>query len=204
MITLFDEEQEEGKNFRARNPAAARKGDLYETPYSMTWQLLEVERFSHYEPILEPACGNGAISSQLEAKGFQVHAFDIAEGADFLAMDYEYQPWPQIITNPPYSLATEFVLQAKRCCSNKFAFLLPLDYLHGSDRYQRIFQDEEFPLAKVWVFVRRPDLRAPIRKDGKYPTGVLTFAWFVWDRSHRGPWQGGMINNQQFVLKSGQ
>lgn len=202
-FTLEGDPLEVGKNFRARNPAAARKGDLYETPYSMTTQLLEVERFSTWEPILEPACGNGAIVRPLEKAGFKVHAFDIATGADFLALDYEGRPWPQIITNPPYSLASEFVLQAKRSCSSKFAFLLPLDYLHGLDRFKTIFLDDDFPLARVWTFVRRPDLRAPIREDGKYPTGALTFAWFIWDRSHRGPYQGGWINNQQFVLKAG-
>lgn len=204
-LVLTSEPEQPGKNFRARNSAKARKGDLYETPYSMTRQLLNVEHFSPGEMTLEPACGNGAIVRVLEEHGLKVFGFDIAQGVDFLAMDYEDRPWAQIITNPPYSMALEFVLQAKRSCSHKFAFLLPLDYLHGQERFNRLFQDDEFPLARVWVFTRRPLLGDPLRDDGKFArTGTSTFAWFVWDRYHRGPAQLGHLDNQEFVLKAGE
>ncbi len=195
-----------GKNFRARNPAKARKGDLFETPYSMTWQLLEKEWFSSCEVILEPAAGNGAIVRALEDKllpGAIVNWYDIAaegkHGLDFLTV--EWGPvYSYIITNPPYTLATEFILKAKEVAAEKFAFLLPLDYLHGQDRFNRLYHDDEYALARVWVFTRRPNLESKIREDGKYPTGTLTFAWFVWDKRHRGPYQGGWIDNQKYVL----
>ena len=46
-----------GKDFFLRKS----KSDFFETPYSMTWQLLENEKFDYNKSILEPACGNGAI-----------------------------------------------------------------------------------------------------------------------------------------------
>ena len=47
-----------GKNF-SLNSTKRNKNDYYQTPYSMTRQLLEVENFEG--KILEPCCGAGAI-----------------------------------------------------------------------------------------------------------------------------------------------
>ena len=47
-----------GKNF-SLNSTKRNKNDYYQTPYSMTRQLLEVENFEG--KILEPSCGAGAI-----------------------------------------------------------------------------------------------------------------------------------------------
>jgi hypothetical protein len=202
MNDLFgDQVPVKGKNFRARNQAKARKNDLFETPYSMTEQLLEVEHFGKHVRILEPAAGNGAIEWVLRREGFDVIANDIQIGDDFLM---RVHPAEYIITNPPYSLALEFILKAKEVCMDKFAFLMPLDYLHGQERFKRLYHDVEFPLARIWVFTRRPPLESEIRDDGKYPTGTLTFAWFVWDRHHRGPAHIGWIDNQRYVLKAGE
>jgi len=54
-----------GKNFSCNNLGQRKKSDFYETPYSITQQLLDNEIFE-YQTILEPACGNGAISKVLE------------------------------------------------------------------------------------------------------------------------------------------
>lgn len=189
------------KNFSRNNTGKRKASDLYETPHSMTRQLLDVEPFSEW--ILEPAAGHGAISSVLRARGWEVVEDDINEGpgGDFLV---RIGHAPCIITNPPYTLALQFILKARQVATWKFAFLLPIDYLHGNERYRRVFQDTEFPLARVWVFTRRPMLGEPLRDDGKYHTGMQTYAWFVWDRYHRGPATIGWIDNQEFVLKAGE
>ena len=48
-----------GKNYSCNNTGKRKKSDFYETPYSLTEQLLEVEKLSG--SILEPARGNGEI-----------------------------------------------------------------------------------------------------------------------------------------------
>lgn len=186
-----------GKNYSRNNLGQRKKSDLYETPYSMTSQLLAHEFFEPGIPILEPAAGNGAIVHVLEDAGFIVESGDISSGQDFLARKTTAK---QIITNPPYRMALEFILQAKRICTWKFAFLLPTDYLHGIERLQKVFLDDEFPLATVWIFSRRPMLGDPLRDDGKYRTGMQTYGWFVWDRSHHGRASIDWINNQQYVI----
>lgn len=189
------------KNFNRNNRGDRKPGDFYETPYSMTRQLLNVEWFSTGEVILEPASGAGAIATVLNNSGYSIIATDfIYTGDDFLIFNDRVA---YIITNPPFSLAFEFVQKAKQVCDVKFAFLLPLDYLHGSERFEdKIFNDPEFPLSSVWIFVRRPMLGLPLRGDGKYETGMQTYAWFVWDKNHRGPPQIGWIDNREYVLNA--
>lgn len=52
-----------GKNF-SLNSNKRNKNNYYQTPYSMTKQLLEVENFEG--KILEPSCGSGVIVKFLE------------------------------------------------------------------------------------------------------------------------------------------
>ena len=84
--------------------------------------------------------------------------------------------------------------------------LLPLDYLHGSDRYQTFYKEQkDFYLSQVHVFVRRPMFIDSVRSDGCYNTGSVTFAWFIWLKILEGipdpiiKW----IDNNQYVIGSG-
>ncbi len=186
-----------GKNFSCNNLGQRKASDLYETPYSITAQLLQREHLE--EDILEPACGNGAIVSVLKKGGYSlITAYD-AE-TNFLA---ETRYFTTIITNPPYSLAQEFILKAKQVAMERIIFLLPLAYLHGKKRYDTIWLDTEFPLAKVYVFTRYPMLGEPLRADGKYHTGMMVYAWFMWDRQHCGPPTISWIDNDKYVIGKG-
>lgn len=183
-------EQIKGKNFSANNMGQRKKSDFYETPYSITSQLLEVEQFS--KPILEPACGNGAIEKVIG----ECVAYD--KEKDFLLEENKY---PSIITNPPFSLAFEFIQKAKKVATEKIAFLLPLSYLHGKKRFDYVYQDKEFPLARVYVFTRYPMLGDRLRDDGKYRTGMMVYAWFVWDKNHTGEPIIRWLDNNKYVYK---
>lgn len=179
-----------GKNFSCNNISKKRKeSDFYETPYSMTQQFINEEgRWNKNLPILEPARGNGAIVKVLAKSGFQkIESYD--KEIDFLK---ETKQYPYIITNPPYSLAEEFILKAKKVALFKFAFLLPLSYLHGKRRYDLIYTDQQYSLTKVYVFTRYPLLGEPLREDGKYNTGMMVYAWFVWE---------SLIDNQFPIIK---
>jgi hypothetical protein len=190
-----------GKNYSKNNDGMRKESDAYPTPYSMTKQLLEVENFDHRHSVLEPCHGKDkAIVKVLKDDGFWfIDSGDIADGQNFLVRNgrikFEY-----IITNPPYSLAFEFIQQAKKIATKKIAMLLPLPYLHGQERLKNIWLDTEFPFSKVHVFSRYPMLGPALREDGKYTTGMQVYGWFIWDKSHRGPATIGWIDNQKFVI----
>lgn len=165
-----------GKNFSCNNASGKRRNsDFYETPYCLTQELLNNVILD--EPILEPACGNLAISHILIKNGYRnIVYYDIKNGPDndFLKEIHKYKT---IITNPPFSLAFEFIQKAKQLCKD-FYFLLPLSYLHGKQRLDYIYSDKSFPLNCVYVFDRYPMLGDPLRKDMKIRTGMMVYAWF--------------------------
>lgn len=165
-----------GKNFSCNNLGQRKKSDFYETPYSITQQFLDREKLSG--SILEPASGLGAIAKILRKNNYEITEKDLSLGDDFLK---ENDKFDTIITNPPFSLAFEFIQKAKEV-SNYFAFLLPLSYLHGKKRFDYIYSDHNFPLSRIYVFTRYPMLGEILREDGKYNTGMMVYAWFVWDK----------------------
>ena len=195
-----------GKNF-SLNSTKRNKNDYYQTPYSMTRQLLEVENFEG--KILEPCCGGGAIVKVLRDYDKSVDYCDLNNEfsltvffknfLDFINDDFE--KYDNIITNPPYSLAKEFILKAKQITNNKIAMLLPLNYLHGVTRYNEIYLDKEFPLKVVYVFCRYGMLEETIRDDGTYRTGMMVYAWYIWDKSYKGEPMIRWLNNNSYVRK---
>lgn len=191
--------KKKGKNFSANNANGLRKkSDFYETPYSMTEQLLEAELFDRTKTILEPACGEKAIVKVLNENWNNVEARDLIQtGHDFLACEDKYN---YIITNPPFSLAFEFINKAKQIATDKFALLLPLSYLHGKARHDYVYSDKDYGLETVHVFTRYPMLGNPLRDDGKYKTGMMVYAWFVWTNGYFGNPSIKWIDNHKHVL----
>jgi hypothetical protein len=185
-----------GKNFSCNNLGQRKKSDFYETPYSLTSQFIEAENIPRTWKVLEPACGDGAIVRVLEKYHYTVIGKSIEHGDDFLDETCCYDA---IITNPPFSLAFEFINKAKKL-SNYVAMLLPLSYLHGKRRYDAIYSDTSFPLSKVYVFTRYPMLGDPLRSDGKYRTGMMVYAWFVWIKGANTPPIIAWLDNNQHVL----
>lgn len=88
--------------------------DFYATDPKAAELLLEVEKFS--PKIWEPACGQGHLSKVFEKHGHQVRSTDLVdrgygEVKDFLFFNDE--TWDgDIITNPPYKYAIEFIYKA--------------------------------------------------------------------------------------------
>lgn len=169
------------------------KNDLYETPYSITAQLLD--RIKLVGTILEPACGNNAIVKVLNKYGYQnITAYDIE--TDFLK---ETRHFDTIITNPPYSIANLFIKKAQELAYDVFMFL-PLNYLHGSERYHEFYENNKFKLQTVYVFVRYPNLKKALREDGKYETGMVVSAWFHWNKYYEGEPVIRWIDNNPFIV----
>lgn len=171
------------------------KDDFYATTPAAAQSIFGAERFNG--PIWEPACGDGAICRVAEANGYAVVASDLvdrgygAAGRDFLL---EWQPQaPNIVTNPPFKLATAFVkhaLQMVCVCpgdpaGRKVAMLLKVPYLEGVERAE-VFDNAGF--ARLHVFRRRVSfLRGgvePLSMNGR--GGMIAYGWFVWEIGYTG------------------
>jgi hypothetical protein len=164
-----------------------RKDDFYPTPPMATHALLGRETFDG--DILEPACGDGAISRVLEVAGHRVRSTDLVargygeSGLDFVLFAYPYSA-ANIITNPPFYLAERFVERALAHASRKVAFLLKLTFLEGGARSRLL---ESTPLARIWVFRNRLTFPLPNAENPQANGGMFAFAWFVWEHGHQGP-----------------
>ena len=171
---------EKGKNFSRNNRGQRKKSDFYETPYSMTDHLLKREPFDFSQSVCEPACGAGAITKIL-SEHFTGDITSYDAEVNFLSETGQYE---YIVTNPPFSLAMEFIKKAKTVATNKFALLLPLSYLHGKRRFDEVYNDRSYGLKNVYVFTRYPLLGEELRDDGKYRTGMMVYAWYVFKNGY--------------------
>ena len=190
--------KKKGKNFSANNATGKRKkSDFYETPYTLTRKFLDVEYFEKSGTVCEPACGGGAITKVLNEywENDKITAYD--KETNFL---WDFDEYNYIITNPPFSLAFEFIQKAKQLAKSKFALLLPLSYLHGKKRYDEIYSDKNYGLEKVYVFTRYPMLGESLREDGKYNTGMMVYAWYVWTNGYSGQPTIDWLDNNEDVL----
>jgi hypothetical protein len=150
----MDEIEKIGKDFFSRK----NDDDVY-TPFSMTDQLLENEYFDYEKIVAEPACGKNAISDILSDLFISNNIIksDIIYGIDFLK---EKQKFDYIITNPPYSLWDEFIIQAQKVTNIKFVFLGRIEFLTGLKRFETtIYNCNDFCLSRVYLFVRKARLR---------------------------------------------
>ena len=111
--------------------------DFYATEPKAVELLLEEEQFQ--QNILEPCCGLNHITDVLRNKGYQVTTSDLidrgirAEVKDF----FEYEYWGgDIVTNPPYSQAVEFVEHSLKITEvgSKIAMFLKIQFLEGKKR----------------------------------------------------------------------
>ena len=173
---------------RAQSIVGTSKGrnwhDFYPTPRAATEALLGVEKFDG--EIWECACGDGAISKVLAEHGYTVKSSDLINRGygetpvDFLLMPRE-NVTDNIVTNPPYGLAEEFVRTALGASRRKVAMLCKLAFLEG-ERRKRMF--ETTPLARVHVFSKRITMT---RNGDEMPNGgMIAFAWFVWEHGYEG------------------
>lgn len=168
-----------------RNPETRALRDLYTTPKEAVEKLLMVEKF--YKRIWEPAAGLLHISSVLENHGFEVWSTDIEDrGMEIQKMDFlEYSGIfsGDIITNPPYSKAEQFVIKSMEVifpCA-KVAMLLRLNFLEGQKR-RELF--EKFPPIRIYVFSKRINCPKNGLEIGQHST--MCFAWFVWEKGFQG------------------
>lgn len=175
-----------GGGFKHSIKGKRNKNDFYPTHHSMVWQLMEQLKIPEDHVICDPAAGENDIVIALRESGMDnlILWSDISTGNDFLLDENSYDV---IFTNPPFSIANVFLEKAFQVAKESIIFLLPLDYLHGQERYETFYRvQKKFFLAEIHMFVRRPMFTDSVRKDGCYGTGSVTFAWFVWKKMELG------------------
>jgi len=202
--------QKKGKVYSKVDQGQRIPSDQYQTAYSMVEQLLNVKSFDKDSKILEPAKGKGSIVKVLRKSGYKVTGYDIEQTPNGVSNDdskynflNEKRKFDYIVTNPPFRLATPFIIKASTVCEKEFLFLMPLNYLHGQKRHQSIFKNKKFPfgLNKVWIFTRMPMLNADLRDDGMYNTGMQVYAWYLFTKGYRKEPVLDWIDNSAFVIR---
>jgi hypothetical protein len=154
---------------------------------------------SDVQLIWEPAAGTGNLSNYLRERYYKVVASDlkirgaknVVEGIDFLSIkDYKQEfkgATPRIIlTNPPYSLATEFIEHALEILpeGGLYIALMNITYLAGQKRYQRVYSKGS--LREIYVFSKRIECW----KNGERPKdkcgSIANYAWYVFQKGFKG------------------
>lgn len=159
------------------------KDDFYPTDPALTKALLKVETFAG--GVWEPACGDGAMARVIEAQDIPTVSTDLVYrgygrgGVDFLRT--RSLRAPNVVTNPPFKHWLAFAEHALELRANKVVLLGRLLLLEGWERSE-VFRRTE--LSRVWV-VGRAKMLPPGAED-KGHSGMICFAWFVWDWVARG------------------
>lgn len=167
-----------------------QKEDYYATDPIAVELLLENEKFNNN--IWECASGENHLANILLDKGYNVRISDIVkrtektEEFDFLSIEnQDYNG--DIITNPPYKFATEFIYKALQIIpnGNKVAMFLKVQFLEGKER-KKLFQN--FPPKTIYV----SSSRIMCAKNGDFKKlqegggSAVAYAWFVWGKGFKG------------------
>lgn len=133
-------------------------------------------------------CGAGHLSQILELYGHQVISTDLVDraygvgGIDFLQpTPYDNLSYDAIITNPPFSLALEFVEKSLRIAPVVCMFLR-IGFIESEHR-DALFTNN--PPRYIAVFRKR----ARTSKNAAFPKGEASatcHAWFIWYRGFKG------------------
>lgn len=164
--------------------------DYYATPPETTRAILDEVVLNG--SIWEPACGAGHISEVLKEyyPNSQIISTDLVNrgygtgGFDFLT--HEGGKVDNIITNPPFKLAKEFIEKSLEFASDKVIMFAKIQLLEGAARRDMF---DNTPLKYVYVFSKRQNpLRngSPVDENGKKWSSTMCFAWFVWEQGYEG------------------
>lgn len=181
-----------GSHLVGGNPLSGRMElDYYAANPKAVNMLLENEAFNG-KHILEPCVGAGHIANVLKDYfGEEVTGIDIIDRGYVGTIVTDFLNWipdkkyDTIITNPPYSLAAEFI---EKCISillpyGKLAMFLRINFLETVKR-KELF--DKYPPKYVYVFRKRMPVfnngEEINPKTGKAWNTLLCNAWYVWQK----------------------
>ncbi len=164
------------------------QNDWYIEPEWCSARLFDVEEFSRV--VWDPACGSGRVIRSAIAQGYEAIGSDVVirwDGAvvhDFFSENALVTPTPNIVSNPPYGIADDFVQKGCKITS-KACFLLPLAWVAGKARSMWL---SEIGLRRVWVLCPRPSMPPGemVLSGGPVGGGTKDFAWYVFTPGYSG------------------
>lgn len=160
--------------------------DYYATSPQALEDLLSVEKFGN---VWECADGEGHLCRVLKKYGILGRHSDLIDrgcgegGVDFLLQKLIWDG--DIITNPPYRYAQQFVEHALSIIpkGRKIAMLLKIQFLESKNR-QKLFINNPPKIIYVWAG------RMFCAFNGKFEDikhgSPMMFAWFVWEKGFMG------------------
>ena len=160
--------------------------DFYATDPIAARLLLELEDF---DDILEPAAGMCHLANEFRRLGKNVTAYDIVDRGCCDVMDFfDIEEWNgDIITNPPYRYAQEFVEHSLDIVpeGRKVAMFLKIQFLEGKRR-KRMFMEN--PPRTVYVSSSRIlcAMNADFEGFRKGGGSAAAYCWFVWVKGYDG------------------
>ena len=145
------------------------KNDFYETPQNCILNFLQHHPLDPNAVILDPCAGTGAFPKALRQAGYlnQIDAIDVDESVydvvdannrhceDFLKLEPPYE-YDVIFSNPPYSLAEEFIRKAFTLVNKEkfeIIYLLRLNFLESKKRHDFW---QEYMVNDLYVLSNRP------------------------------------------------
>lgn len=143
-----------------------------------------------HHDILEPSCGMGHLSEVLKQHGYNVSSYDLVDrgygvaGVDFLKTNYVGIGIFDILTNPPYKYAQEFVEHSLDILEDgcNCIMLLKIQFLEGQAR-RKLF--EKYP--PKYIYVNSTRQTCYINGDmSKKMSSASCYCWFVWEKGFTG------------------
>lgn len=148
------------------------QSDYYPTPPEATKAILDFLELDKDQKIWECACGEGHMLNVIRNEGYDVVGTDIDSGVDYLEADTP-EDVDFIITNPPFSLAKEFIIKSFER-GLPFAFLLKSQFWNAKSRYSLFYAH---PPTYILPLTWRPDFLFKTRGSG---SPLMDVMWCVW------------------------
>lgn len=178
------------------------ENDFYATDPKALELLLDKNEIKLSKNVWEPACGDGSLSRVLEQRGYSVFNTDLIDrghdnfhlAKNFFEFEMEYDG--DIITNPPYKLAVEFVNHALKLVKEGryVVMFLKIQFLESQSRYDELFKIN--PPKYIYVFSKRINT-ARNGEFSKYKAApALCYAWFVWQKGNKSEPIVRWLNNE--------
>ena len=185
-----------GGKLAGGNPKNQRvEHDFYATDPLAVEMLMDKYEFNQGN-FLEPCVGNGNISGVIK-NGFpnsSITGVDIVDRGypntivgDFLTY-VTNERYDNIITNPPFSLAKEFLEKSMELLNKngKIAMFLKIQFLEGMKRTEMF---EKYPPRYIYVFTKRMatwNNGEQFDSNGKRWATTMCHAWFIWEKDFKG------------------
>lgn len=167
------------------------ENDFYATDPVAIDVLIKDGKAELNKNVWECACGDGCLSERLKEYGYNVRSTDLynrgygERGIDFLTYN---EPWNgDILTNPPYKYAQQFVEHALEIIpnGNKVYMFLKIQFLEGKAR-RKLFDTKQ--LKCVYVSSSRILCAKNADFVGMRAGGgsAVAYAWYEFEKGYLG------------------